>query len=115
MAFLPSCLYGYRLPLEALQKLRAGQAGEHRDVIDYIKNYSSLQYGMEEADVYLRAMHKKMLRVLDPHETQTGCSFNFTVQIVKAVLLGIYTYEEIAQAKKDEDERFAKYLCMINK
>lgn len=112
MAFLPTCLYGYRLPLEALQKLRTGQAAEHRDVMDYIKNYGRIGY---EADVYLQAMHKKMLSILDPDETQTGCSFKFTIEIVKAVLLGIYTYEDIAQAKKDEDERYAKYLCMINK
>jgi hypothetical protein len=40
----------------------------------------------------------------------SGDSFNFTFQMVKAVLLGLYTDQDLAQAKIDEDERRAAFV-----
>ena len=102
--------YGYSLPIKVLQTLR--EEG-HADVMDYIKTYKNRQsYADNDADPYLTAVHKKMKSILDQATPvgHSGDSFNFTFQMVKAVLIGVYTDQDLAQAKIDEDERRAAFI-----
>ncbi len=101
--------YGYSLPIKVLQTLR--EEG-HADVMDYIKTYKCSSNYANADDPYLIAVDKKMKSILNQVTLvgHSGDSFNFTFQMVKAVLLGLYTDQDLAQAKIDEDERRAAFV-----
>ena len=92
-------MYGYDLPVDALRVLREG---EHEDIMNYIKNPKSNIFGVE-TDPDLLAIQNKMDKLLDDGR-HSGGSWCFTLSIVKAILRGTYSEEELLEAKRKEDE-----------
>ena len=97
-------MYGYDLPIDALRVLREG---EHKDIMNYIKNPKCNVLGVE-TDPALIAIQDKMEKLLDDGR-HSGGSWCFTLSIVKAILCGTYTYEELLEAKRKEDEEYEEY------
>ncbi len=99
-------MYGYKLPIDALRVLREG---EHEDIMNYIKNPKSNIFGIE-TDPYLLAIQKKMDKLLNDDGYHSGGSWCFTLSIVRAVLCGTYTDEELLADKRKEDEEYELFL-----
>ena len=97
-------MYGYDLPIDALRVLREG---ENKDIMNYIKNPKCNVLGVE-TDPALIAIQDKMEKLLDDGR-HSGGSWCFTLSIVKAILCGTYTYEELLDAKRKEDEEYEEY------
>ncbi len=92
-------MYGYDLPVDALRVLREGN---HEDIMNYIKNPKSNIFGIEtEPD--LLAIQNKMNNLLDDGR-HSGGSWCFTLSIVKAILRGTYSEEELLEAKRREEQ-----------
>jgi len=94
-------MYGYDLPIDALRVLREG---EHEDIMNYIKNPKSNVFGVE-TDPELLAIQNKMEKLLDDGR-HSGGSWCFTLSIVRAILRGTYSEEELLEAKRKEDEEY---------
>jgi hypothetical protein len=99
-------MYGYKLPIDALRVLREG---EHEDIMNYIKMDNNNILGIE-IDPYLLAIQKKMNKLLNDDENHSGGSWCFTLSIVRAVLCGTYTDEELLADKRKEDEEYELFL-----
>jgi len=93
-------MYSYDLPVEALRVLREGK---HEDIMNYIKMSNKNILGVE-TDPHLIAIQNKMGNLLDDDGRHSGGSWCFTLSIVRAILCGTYTDEELLEAKRKEDE-----------
>ena len=85
------------------------QRGEHHDVMNYIKMDNNNILGIE-TDPYLLAIQKKMDKLLNDDGYHSGGSWCFTLSIVRAVLCGTYTDEELLADKRKEDEEYESLL-----